>query len=552
MRSNITTGAGYSDSPEKAQAIATSYGTDILDNVPAAIYTCDTQGRVTYFNKAAAELWGREPELHKDLWCGSWKIFTTEGENLPLDDCPMAIVLKNEATIPPQEIVVERPDGKRRNVMVHPKMLYDANGTAIGAINMLQDITEKKKQEVALKLSESNYRKLAEYLEKKVEERTTNLKQSEQRYHRMVEEVQDYAIILLDPEGNILNWNKGAEQIKGYKESEIIGKNYRLFYREEDRKALLPEKLVSTAILDGRSTHEGWRVKKDGSQFWGSVVITALHDDEGQILGFSKVTRDLTERKLAEDQKEKYARDIEVRNTQLEEYAHIASHDLQEPLRKVQVFSDLVKSNLDNKEKAILYLDRMRNSAQRMATLIKDVLKYSKVSDFDEFFDSVDLNEVLTNVKEDFNLLLEEKQVKLTASNLPTIEGIPVQIHQLLSNLLGNAIKFSIDCPEINISSTEASKAELEEFPELDPTKSHIKLRVSDNGVGFEPQYSEAIFTMFKRLRSDAQGNGIGLTLCKKIVENHKGKILVESSPGAGTTFTIYLPKKYAGKHAKK
>ncbi|MDC6352687.1 PAS domain S-box protein [Zeaxanthinibacter sp. PT1] len=552
MRNKISTNPGFESNPMKVEATADSLKTDILDNVPAAIYTCDTEGRVTYFNNAAAELWGRKPELNKDLWCGSWKIFTTDGDPLPLDDCPMAVVLKNKTAIPAQEIVVERPDGKRRIVMVHPKLLYDAAGNAMGAINMLQDISEKKKQEVALKLSENNYRKLAEYLEKKVEERTTHLKQSEQRYHRMVEEVQDYAIILLDPDGNILNWNKGAEKIKGYTEEEIIGKNFHIFYREEDCKNLLPEKLIAGAIANGRSMHEGWRVKKDGTKFWGSIVITALHDDEGQILGFSKVTRDLTERKLAEDQKEKYARDIEVRNIQLEEYAHIASHDLQEPLRKVQVFSDLVKSNLDNKEKAIIYLDRMRNSAQRMVTLIKDVLKYSKVSDFDEFFTSVNLNEVFENVKEDFNLLLEEKQVKLTTTELPTIEGIPVQLHQLLSNLLGNAIKFSADSPEIHIFASDVDMAELKEFEELDPTKSYIKLIVSDKGVGFEPQYADAIFTMFKRLRSDAQGNGIGLTLCKKIVENHEGKIIVESRPGVGTTFTIYLPKKYSGKRIKK
>src|SRR5690606_5601664 len=131
---------------------------------------------------------------------------------------------------------------------------------------------------------------------------TSSLKESQELYHKMIEEVQDYAILLLDRNGFILNWNKGAEKIKGYSEKEILGKNFRIFYLDHDRKSKLPERLIEQALQTGRAMHEGLRLRKDGTTFWGAIVITALHDENNNIIGFTKVTRDLTEKKIAEDQ----------------------------------------------------------------------------------------------------------------------------------------------------------------------------------------------------------------------------------------------------------
>lgn len=515
---------------------------DLLDTISAAIYTCDLDGRLTYFNKAAAELWGREPELKKDLWCGSFKIFTLHGEPLPLDNCPMAEVLKRQIPSVTKEVVVERPDGRRVNVKVHPKLTYDRDGKPYGAVNLLVDISEKREKEEALRESETRYRKLSAELEKIVEERTKHLKISEMRYHKMVEEVEDYAIMFLDADGYILNWNKGIKKIKGYKESEILGKHFSIFYLEKDRELGLPAQLLETARQNNRAYYEGWRMRKDGKTFWGSIVLTLLRDEEGKIMGFSKVTRDLTERKLADDRKERYAREIEFRNTQLEEYAHVASHDLQEPLRKVQIFTDLLSKNLDDREKVNLYLERIQSSAKRMSSLIRDILKYSRVSYFEGMFQRVDLNQVFKNVTEDFNLLIEEKNVHFKSGRLPVVEGVPIQLHQLFSNLIGNSIKFSSKDPAITLRSRKVSQKEINENSKLQKGIRYHCITIEDNGIGFDEKEAESIFILFKRLHKNEFGNGIGLPLCKKIVENHQGRISASSQPGVGTCFTIYLP----------
>src|SRR5690606_19160369 len=210
--------------------------------------------------------------------------------------------------------------------------------------------------------------------------RVEALRITEELYHKMIEEVEDYAILLLNKDGIIQNWNLGAEKIKGYKEEEIVGKNFRTFYLDEDRKNNFPEKLINQAKEDGKAMHEGWRLRKDGSKFWGYIVITALHDEDGKVIGFSKVTRDLTERKLAEDKMLEYAKNIEIRNKQLEEYAYIASHDLQEPLRKIQIFTELLEKNLKDEKAAKMSLNKIRASAIRMSKLIKDVLRYSQAN----------------------------------------------------------------------------------------------------------------------------------------------------------------------------
>ena len=515
---------------------------DLIEELPVAVYTCDEKGRIIYYNEAAATLWGRSPLVGEDLWCGSFKVYGTDGIPLTPDEYPAAIALKERRLIKNHEVIIEQPGGVRLHVLANPKPMFDDNGKVAGAINLLVDITSKKHTDQLLDENEKKYQLLYQSIESTVKERTANLKWSEDRYHAMIAEVQDYAILLLDKEGFILNWNKGAEKIKGYSEKEIIGKNFKIFYQEEDRREKLPERLIAEASAKGKAMHEGWRLRKDGSRFWGSIVITALHDKANNIIGYSKVTRDLTEKKLADDQIKQYSRELEAQNKELAAYAYVASHDLQEPLRKIQTFANLLEENIDDRSAATKYLEKIHLSARRMGTLIRDVLNYSQVSSNDDVLVLTDLDEVIKGVKEDFELKIEQAHATLTYSTLPAVKGIPVQLHQLFSNLLGNSLKFSKENPVIEITAEELSGDQLNKYPELNSKLRYFEIRFKDNGIGFEQEYADDIFKLFRRLHTGQHGTGIGLSLCKKIVDNHKGYITVLSIPNEGTTFTILLP----------
>ena len=387
-----------------------------------------------------------------------------------------------------------------------------------------------------------------------LEQANASLKASEQRYHRMVSEVSDYAILLLSTEGIIENWNKGAENIKGYTASEIVGKSFKTFYGEEDRKNKLPDTLLERARREGKAWHEGWRVRKDGSKFWGSVVITALHDDNNKVIGFSKVTRDLTDRKLAEDKirenserLEQQNKELERMNQELTSFAYVSSHDLQEPLRKIQTFiTRIVETEAATlTEKGKDYFTRIQNAANRMQVLIDDLLTYSRTNTDQRRVETTDLNVILNEVKSDLREKIDEKQAEIKSTKLPTMEVIAFQFRQLLINLIGNSMKFSKQdvAPKIEIKSEVVTGSEIPDHKQS-PNKKYHHITLTDNGIGFESEYNQKIFEVFQRLhgRSEYSGTGIGLAICKKIVENHNGFIRAEGILDVGATFHIYLP----------
>src|SRR5215469_705672 len=251
---------------------------ELLDSLPAAIYTTDTAGRITFYNRAAVELSGREPRLGADQWCVNWRLLLPDGTPLPHDQCPMTVALREDRPIRDVEIIAERPDGTRLNLLPYPTPLHDSTGGLIGAVNMLVDITDRKRTEQAVQ-------ELNETLEQRVAERTSQLTQafnqlgvSEERFRLLVEGVTDCAIFMLDPNGFVTSWNAGARRIKGYTADEIIGGHFSQFYTE------------------------GWRVRKDGTTFWANAVLDAIHDTDGRLIGFAKITRDLTEKRETEEQ----------------------------------------------------------------------------------------------------------------------------------------------------------------------------------------------------------------------------------------------------------
>jgi PAS domain S-box-containing protein len=381
-----------------------------------------------------------------------------------------------------------------------------------------------------------------------------DLRISEERYHRMVEQVQDYAIILLDPQGNIQNWNKGAERIKGYSASDILGKNISIFYTEEDQKTNLPIQILEKAKTLGKAEYEGWRLGKGGKLFWGSISLTALKDKEQKLLGFSKVTRDLTEKKIADDNLRKQAEilvqknaDLEKLNKELQSFAYVASHDLQEPLRKIQFFGNLiVQKEADNlSQTGKDHFRRMQEASKRMQALIEDLLSFSRTNDAERVFEKLDIKKIVNEVIYEMREAINEKEAKVIVGEMMAVEIIPFQFRQLMQNLISNALKFSNKevAPKIEVFASPVKESEI---PSSLPTKNieYIKLTVKDNGIGFEPEYKERIFDIFQRLhgKHEYKGTGIGLAICKKIVENHNGLILAEGIPGDGASFIVYLP----------
>jgi len=263
---------------------------EFFNLIPQAICVFDMDGYIRKYNERAVELWGRRPllEENQERFSGALTLYNVDGRLLPHDESPVAVCIKKRLTQKNVELIMERPDLSRLTVRMNIAPVIDDHGRQTGVINCFQDVTDIKLTEQALRESESKYRKLAGALEKEIEkkmrdlkEKTEELRLSEQRYHKMIEEVEDYAIILLDKDGIVQNWNKGAEKIKGYTESEIVGKHFKIFYLPDDRATNLPEKLLKEATEMGKAGHEGWRLRKNGTKFWGSIALTALHGANG-------------------------------------------------------------------------------------------------------------------------------------------------------------------------------------------------------------------------------------------------------------------------------
>jgi PAS domain S-box-containing protein len=481
--------------------------------------------------------------------------------------------------------------------------------------------------------------------------------ESEERFRILVEGVQDYAIFTLDPVGKVISWNAGAERIKGYKAEEIIGQNFSRFYLQADINQGKPEKELHLAATSGRSEIEHWRVRKDGTRFWANVVITAAHDSSRRLLGFSEISRDISERKETEAkyrglleaapdamvvvnaageivllnvQAEKQfayhrdelvgqkvkniipdgfaelliaddlrsvedalaqqigtgielvgrrkdgsefpieimlsplesaegilvtaaVRDISERkraqqhlvktvaelkrsNDELEQFAYVASHDLQEPLRMVASYTQLLakryKGRLDSE--ADEFIAFAVDGSNRMQGLIQDLLAYSRAGTNGKALHEISSENALAEALSNLRTTIQESSAEVTNDPLPAILTDDRQLIQVFQNLVGNAIKYrSAEVPRVHVSATKNGG------------KDWI-FSVRDNGLGIDLQYFDRIFVLFQRLhgREEFKGTGIGLTICKKIVERQGGRIWVESQPEKGSTFYFTLPER--------
>jgi light-regulated signal transduction histidine kinase (bacteriophytochrome) len=265
-------------------------------------------------------------------------------------------------------------------------------------------------------------------------------------------------------------------------------------------------------------------------------------------VGFSKVTRDLTERKKAEDKLIEYTNQLEFQNRELEQFAYAASHDMKEPLRKINFYNSYVVENAGQllDERSREYLNRSSGAAKRMSQLIEDILAYTKITSAAESFEETDLNEIVEEIAFSHRDTLEEKEVTIEVEGLPTMQVVPFQFRQLMDNLITNAVKYRHPDRKciIKITSELVKGSELKTKEVVDPRLQYHKISVIDNGLGFNQNYAEKIFEIFQRLnhQSGNKGSGIGLALCKRIVQNHHGFIVASGIEDEGARFDIYLP----------
>jgi PAS domain S-box-containing protein len=338
---------------------------------------------------------------------------------------------------------------------------------------------------------------------------------------RLVETVRDYAIFLLDVDGHVMTWNPGAERIKGFTAPEILGEHFSIFYTHEDQVRGRPQAMLEEALRDGSAQMEGWRMRSDGSRFWADVSVFTLRDDDGNLLGFGKVTRDLTDRRRAHEE--------------LEQFASSAAHDLQEPLRTISGFADLLlrRHGAQLDREAQEFLEHITSATGRMQALIGDLLAFARSAGATGHDEPVLLGRALEAALDHLAGAMFERGVAVRTSIAPeaSVVADAQGIEQVFQNLLSNAVKYAdAHRPEVMVV------AEHEE-------DGAWRVDVIDNGPGVPAEDRERIFEPFTQVRrGDPDGTGLGLSICRRIVTRHAGSIGVEDAPAGGSRFWFRLP----------
>ena len=481
------------ESEERFRAVAES-ATD-------AIVAADKSGHITYFNQGAERIFGYAardvisrpltllmPQRFHDAHRQGLARFLTTGE---------ARVVGRTV-----ELVGQRKDGTE-----FPLELSLASWKARGDTfftGILRDITERKRAEELLRASE-------------------------ERFHLMVKHVEDYAIFMLDAEGRVATWNAGAERIKGYRADEIIGRHFACFYTPDDVRAGKPERLLQEAVSRGRCEDEGWRVRKDGSAFWANAVITALRDPHGTLLGFTKVTRDITERTRLEQEIQQHSVALEAANKELDAFSYSVAHDLRAPLRAIDGFSRvLLEEHAPTlPPEAQHYLNAVRRNSQRMGLLIDDLLAFSRLSRQPLNKQLVRPADLVRQCVDELRAEQQGRRVQIAIGDLPACQADPALLKHVWMNLMSNALKYTRkqEVAVIEVGSREQAGA--------------CVYFVKDNGVGIDMQYADKLFGVFQRLHrpEDYEGTGVGLAIVQRVIHRHGGRVWAEAAVNKGATF---------------
>ncbi len=424
------------------------------------------------------------------------------------------------------ELTYFRKDGSRFPAVVSVTALRDAQDIIIGYLLIGTDNTARKQVEEE---------------QKKLDQRLRD----QQFYTRSLIESNIDALMTTDPLGIITDVNKQMEALTDCTRDELIGAPFKNYFTNPERaeagiKLVLSEKKVTDYELTACS--------RNGKKTDVSYNATTFYDRDRKLQGVFAAARDVTDRKRVEEKLKIYSDKLERSNRELQDFAQVASHDLQEPLRKILAFGDRLKSKAGESldEQSLDYLQRMCNAAARMQTLITDLMAFSRVEIKGQAFVPTELGVIAREVSADLETRIEEAGGQVEIEELPIIDADPMQMRQLLQNLIGNSLKYHRAGvpPVVRIYSQKLDARSPESMDENALARQLCQILVVDNGIGFDEKYLDRIFNVFQRLhkKGEYEGTGVGLAICRKIVDRHGGTITARSTPGQGTTFVVTLP----------
>ncbi|WP_332812331.1 hybrid sensor histidine kinase/response regulator [Sphingomonas sp.] len=479
-----------------------------------AVYLLDADGHVHSWNSGAQRFKGyTEEEIVGQHFS---RFYTPEDRESGLPERALRTVV-NEGKFEGEGWRV-RKDGTRfwASVVIDP--VFNEDGELVGFAKVTRDISDKKAAEQALF-------------------------QSEQRFRMLVQGVRDYAIYMLDPTGLITNWNAGAEAIKGYRADEIVGQHFSRFYTEEDRASGEPQRALQTAVSEGKYEKEAWRVRKDGTRFWASVLIDPIYDDTGVLAGFAKITRDITERRRAQEEIEK-AREALAQAQKMEAIGRLTggvAHDFNNLLTIIRSSVDMLRRGTLSEEKRARYFDAIAETADRAALLTGQLLAFARRQPLrPELFDVAvrirGLEQIIaTSVGSPIKVELD------VGGDIGSAEADPNQFETAVLNMVINARDAMADGGRLKISARTVDS--------IPAVRGHASARgafvavsVEDSGTGIEPTTLERIFEPFFTTKEVNRGTGLGLSQVYGFAKQSGGEIDVSSRLGEGTIFTLYLP----------
>jgi PAS domain S-box-containing protein len=422
-------------------------------------------------------------------------------------------------------------DNKLIDISLTISPIKDSKGIVIGASKIIRDISKQKNDEKLIRESELKFRLLADLMPQ--------------------------LIWAFDLNGNMNYANHALLKFSGMNQEELKKTGWLEFVHPDEKNEVTNR--WKSSIEKGESFNFEHRLKDlNGKYLWHVTKIIPQKDSESKVQMWVGTSTDINERKIKTNELEnvvndrtkdliKLNEDLKKSNKELAQFAYVASHDLQEPLRKIQTFANrIIQKDKDKlSENGIDYFERMQNAANRMQILIEDLLAYSRTNISDKIFESTDLNILLQDVRIGLETDVQEKNATIIIDPLPTLNIISFQFRQLFTNLISNSLKFSKANvpPVIHISSNYVKGSEIKN-QNINPDQLYCVFKIADNGIGFSPEFSHRIFELFQRLhgKSEYSGTGIGLAICKKIAENHNGFIEAEAIPQAGATFYVYIP----------